>query len=167
MVDQVEPNHVELILQQNDVKQVTSASNYSNNNNNIDDVNDENNAERNSNSNNKKTIYAIEKETNDKNISNSGSGFGADAGDADNEPTITESENVEPMSQSDVVEHEPNNNQNNVDDATNTNSSSTKKNKKRRKQHKTERDILYNMADQPITYTKYVGVQGTCILLFI
>jgi hypothetical protein len=32
---------------------------------------------------------------------------------------------------------------------------------------KSERDILNTMANQPITYTKYVGVQGTCILLLM
>ena len=88
-----------------------------------------------------------------------------------------EAKNVELMLQQNDVEQETrasNNNKDDVDDDNNAESNSNSNNKATIKQSKnvnimpkTEQAILDGMANQPITYTKYVGVQGTCILLLI
>ena len=64
--------------------------------------------------------------------------------------TIQQSENIEDIPLKDAVIHEThssNTNNDNVDDDSNTKRSSNKTIKKRRKQHKTERDILYAIAN--------------------
>ncbi len=153
MADQMRPNQIELILQKDVVEQATNDSDINKDGAGADGADDSNTRG------NTKHVKGVEDSNTESNTN------------SDKTATIHQSEDIEVISVKDTVKHGQNDskpNQDIVDEAINTNRSSTKKNKKRRKkQHKTERDILFNMADQAITYTKYVGVQGTCILLLM